>query len=720
MALARQLRRSLAGLGAYSLCLLGILLGPSGHLGGMFGPFIAVVSITLVCASGVYVVHIMSKTFSSQESAGQHVVLAFVWLIVLAVMLAVGMGPTQVAVELNLVSDLHGVSVCNWSDWSDTGGGVFFRDGTTLLGDSREELPISHVTVDRCDFQGFRRGFTRSEVCFTPVFDIRHDAMDVPPLTDPPAFVIAGCVSATLNCRELHLEGIKPLRVVNETQEELQPDSVDQASGGLLWEGALDLARHLAEGGLERMEPASGSPGRAPEAGARCLELGAGHGLPGLVALRHGYRVDFHDLSESTLRHITAANCAANDIQIGGPDEAGVIAHHLASDLRAQAYAMHDGNHYAYYHYHDMLAFAGKDPDPPARFVAGDWKVLKKKVEAAELLYDVILASEAVYKVDFYPDLLALLEHLAAGGRALFAGKRFYFGCGLEKSSAKASFATTAKDAGFHVVVAKVIEDGRSNIREILLISKPPQSAACKRQKVDAAELSPKKGRTAMAAMPATMEIGDLRLCKYGMIIREAAEKAVVALQGLNGWRDCSLFVEPILRCSGPEQRCKQVCAWAVSTTAIRAAFNGCGRQNGRRAICGIAVSMTRLTAGRCAGPVAQVDVQNCEEVTQRLAAQLDDIAVNMSLSTSWDGWDGAARPAPLLLMEDPRMIRTVLDFYIWTFAVLGFIYLPFPLLIVLCHQSLTSCAGPAWDLLCPWRRGSANSGQNYVALDQS
>lgn len=305
----------------------------------MFGPFIAVVSITLVCASGVYVVHIMSKTFSSQESAGQHVVLAFVWLIVLAVMLAVGMGPTQVAVELNLVSDLHGVSVCNWSDWSDTGGGVFFRDGTTLLGDSREELPISHVTVDRCDFQGFR-------------------------------------------------------------------------------------------------------------------------------------------------------------------------------------------------------------------------------------------------------------------------------------------------------------------------------------------------------------------------------------------WRDCSLFVEPILRCSGPEQRCKQVCAWAVSTTGIRAAFNGCGRQNGRRAICGIAISMTRLTAGRCAGPVAQVDVQNCEEVTQRLAAQLDDIAVNMSLSTSWGGWDGAARPAPLLLMEDPRVIRTVLDFYIWTFAVLGFIYLPFPLLVVLCHQSLTSCAGPAWDLLCPWRRGSTNAGQNYVALD--
>ena len=116
--------------------------------------------------------------------------------------------------------------------------------------------------------------------------------------------------------------------------------------------------------------------------------------------------------------------------------------------------------------------------------------------------------------MDFYSDLLALLEHLAADGRALFAGKRFYFGCGggtasrlqcdgntsgehhvhdfesagLEKSSAKASFATTAKGAGFHVAVAKVIEDGRSNIREILLISKPPRNASCKRQKVDVAD----------------------------------------------------------------------------------------------------------------------------------------------------------------------------------------------------------------------------------------
>ena len=37
---------------------------------------------------------------------------------------------------------------------------------------------------------------------------------------------------------------------------------------------------------------------------------------------------------------------------------------------------------------------------------------------------------EQLLQVDFYPDLLALLEHLAADGRALFAGKRFYFGCG--------------------------------------------------------------------------------------------------------------------------------------------------------------------------------------------------------------------------------------------------------------------------------------------------
>ena len=52
---------------------------------------------------------------------------------------------------------------------------------------------------------------------------------------------------------------------------------------------------------------------------------------------------------------------------------------------------------------------------------------------------------------------------------------------------AKASFASAAKQAGFNVTVAKVIEDGRSNIREILHISQPldvQTAPACKRQKV--------------------------------------------------------------------------------------------------------------------------------------------------------------------------------------------------------------------------------------------
>ncbi|CAE7467120.1 unnamed protein product [Symbiodinium natans] len=249
------------------------------------------------------------------------------------------------------------------------------------------------------------------------------------------------------DCRELRLEGTQPILVVQETQE-LQPDSVDQASGGLLWEGALDLAQHLQL--CLRMDPsdlASESPG-----GRRVLELGAGHGLPGLMALRMGCRVDFHDFSEQTLRHITAANCVANGIHVNRADIAG----------------------------------QQHNPDPLVRFVAGDWTLLKDKMEAAGLLYDVIIASEAVYKVDFYPDLLALLERLEPGGRAWFAGKRFYFGCG----GGTASFAAAAREAGFSVMVDKVLEDGRSNIREILLISKTDATHPGKRQKIQKDEVA--------------------------------------------------------------------------------------------------------------------------------------------------------------------------------------------------------------------------------------
>ena len=58
-------------------------------------------------------------------------------------------------------------------------------------------------------------------------------------------------------------------------------------------------------------------------------------------------------------------------------------------------------------------------------------------------------------------------------GTSFFAGKRFYFGCG----GGTASFGERARQEGYDVEVAEVLEDGKSDIREILCISKASEAS---------------------------------------------------------------------------------------------------------------------------------------------------------------------------------------------------------------------------------------------------
>merc|ERR1712039_51624 len=140
---------------------------------------------------------------------------------------------------------------------------------------------------------------------------------------------------------------------------------------------------------------------------------------------KHGYSVDFHDLSPDVLRKVTIVNAAANGL--------------CESDI------------------------------PAPRFLIGDWQQLRIGLAKTKQTYNVVLAAEAVYNADAYAELTALLEQcLAEDGVALFAGKRFYFGCG----GGTASFAAFVRDHGFTAQVEQVIEDRRSNVREIVRITR--------------------------------------------------------------------------------------------------------------------------------------------------------------------------------------------------------------------------------------------------------
>lgn len=93
------------------------------------------------------------------------------------------------------------------------------------------------------------------------------------------------------------------------------------------------------------------------------------------------------------------------------------------------------------------------------------------------LLYDVIFCSEGIYKEDSFDALSTILQKkLKKNGKAYFAGKRLYFGCGggtlYFKDFLEKKYNTKNEMKKFDINVARVIDNKQENIREILEITK--------------------------------------------------------------------------------------------------------------------------------------------------------------------------------------------------------------------------------------------------------
>jgi SAM-dependent methyltransferase len=129
-----------------------------------------------------------------------------------------------------------------------------------------------------------------------------------------------------------------------------------------------------------------------PLAGASVLELGCGHGMPGVVAALAGAAdVTFQDFNAEVLHALTAPCVAAN----------------LARARQA-------------------AAGAPPAPSPRLRFFSGDWGALPPLLPAAS--YDVVLSADTIYCTASQPRLLAAISAaLRPGGCALVAAKNYYF-----------------------------------------------------------------------------------------------------------------------------------------------------------------------------------------------------------------------------------------------------------------------------------------------------
>ena len=125
------------------------------------------------------------------------------------------------------------------------------------------------------------------------------------------------------------------------------------STGGFkLWEGGIDVAQYL----VNTVFPKPCSPS------IRVLELGCGHGLPGIVAMLAGATVDFQDYNEEVLEMLTYPSVMAN-----------------------------------------WQANRGEEsPPPPVRYFSGDWGTLGSVLNELDLVgsYDIILTTETIYTLD--------------------------------------------------------------------------------------------------------------------------------------------------------------------------------------------------------------------------------------------------------------------------------------------------------------------------------
>ncbi|KAG6614274.1 Histidine protein methyltransferase 1 [Phytophthora cinnamomi] len=189
--------------------------------------------------------------------------------------------------------------------------------------------------------------------------------------------------------------------------------------GFKLWECSLDLVRFV-EAQVPHMPPA-------------VLELGCGHGLPGIHALQRGARrVVFSDYNKEVLELTTSPNVRRN---------------------------------------------AGAQLYDRAEFYAGAWSSMSQYMRDVErrsdeqMQFDLILTAETIYTEAVAEELYQTIKrHLrrAPHARALVAAKKYYFGT---NGSVQHFVGLVQADGVLRAETVWEERDCRSNIREIVQLS---------------------------------------------------------------------------------------------------------------------------------------------------------------------------------------------------------------------------------------------------------
>jgi len=169
MGISERLRQGLAGLGAYCLCLLAVVLGPSGNLGGLFGPVLALLSLGLVFIGGMQFSLVNPAWAMLTSRPGPNLYCAFSSFFVFAMMASLALGPVQLALQLDMAEEMSDVRICDWPSWQDTGGGVYFRDGTIIPSGEIPGAGVTEISVTHCEWHS--EGWEPCRFGVRPIFD---------------------------------------------------------------------------------------------------------------------------------------------------------------------------------------------------------------------------------------------------------------------------------------------------------------------------------------------------------------------------------------------------------------------------------------------------------------------------------------------------------------------------------------------------------------------
>ncbi|XP_010527454.1 PREDICTED: histidine protein methyltransferase 1 homolog [Tarenaya hassleriana] len=206
--------------------------------------------------------------------------------------------------------------------------------------------------------------------------------------------------------------------------------------GGLkLWEGSIDLVKILEK---------EVHNGNLPFSGKRVLELGCGHGLPGIYScLKNADAVHFQDFNAEVLRCLTIPNLNAN--------------------------------------LSEKSASASTSGSSEVRFFSGDWSAVhqllphindgENNINGGKASgYDIILMAETIYSISGQQSLYGLIKKCLAcpNGVVYMAAKKYYFGVG---GGTRQFLSMIERDGVLASTLVSEITDGSSNVREVWKLS---------------------------------------------------------------------------------------------------------------------------------------------------------------------------------------------------------------------------------------------------------